>query len=287
MKAEEFIGKHPTQAFSCRVYRFSEYTLEVIENNQYLIGIKQEGEKKICSFEKKDRTELLCSLLSLYESFPSDIYTKINGSKSESFPDGEVEKITRWCVKYGMPMEDNEPDTTSRFIEHNGIKIEIPGGRKLWQKHGKIGFKIKDFYNRLHHLYTAYELWQKAYMGENNYDNFYTKKSVANMECVKLLEVNMSTLDIQLRPSFKEIPPTLELDCPDLMEIAKAQMFFECMSLGENSIGVCEICGSPFEKHRKNHMQCPKCQKAAYVRSRNKDKIQKNVKRKAAIQNNN
>lgn len=110
MKAEEFIGKHPTQAFNCRVYRFSEYTLEVIKNYQYLIGIKQEGEKKICSFEKKDRTELLCSLLSLYESFPNDLYTKINGSKPESFPDGEVEKISRWCVKYGMPMEDNEPD---------------------------------------------------------------------------------------------------------------------------------------------------------------------------------
>ena len=100
------------------------------------------------------------------------------------------------CVKYVMPMLNNEPNATHWFIRNNGIKIEIPGGRKLWQKYGKIGFKIKDFYNRLHHLYTAYELRQKAYMGENNYDNFYTKKSVANMECVKLLEVNMSTLDI-------------------------------------------------------------------------------------------
>ena len=45
----------------------------------------------------------------LYESFPSDLYTKINGSKSEAFPGG-VGKIARRCVNYGMPMEDNEPE---------------------------------------------------------------------------------------------------------------------------------------------------------------------------------
>ena len=171
----------------------------------------------------------------------------------------------------------NYQNDASQMIEFSGIKVAYNSGYKLWNKYGKIGFNIKEFYNRLHHLYSAYELWQKAYLGEGDYDNFYVENEVSNRECLKHLEAHMATLEINLRPSFDEIPPTLVLECPDLMEIAKAQMFFECMSIGENSIGVCEVCGSPFAKYRKNHTQCPKCQQTAYQRSRNKKKIKEMV----------
>ena len=71
------------------------------------------------------------------------------------------------CVKYVMPMVDNEPNTAYWFIRHNGIKIETTGGRKLYRSYSKIGFKIKVFYNRIHHLYTAYGA---AYVRSRNKD---------------------------------------------------------------------------------------------------------------------
>ena len=76
------------------------------------------------------------------------------------------------CVKYVMPMVDNEPNATHWFIRNNGIKIETTGGRKRYQSYSKIGFKIKVVYNRIHHLYTAYGA---AYVRSRNKDKIQRK----------------------------------------------------------------------------------------------------------------
>ena len=74
-----------------------------------------------------------------------------------------------------MPMVDNELNTAHWFIRHNGIKIETTGGRKLYRSYSEIGFKIKVFYNRIHHLYTAYGA---AYVRSRNKDKI--QKNVKN-----------------------------------------------------------------------------------------------------------
>ena len=79
------------------------------------------------------------------------------------------------CVKYVMPMVDNEPNATHWFIRNNGIKIETTGGRKLYQSYSKIGFKIKVVYNRIHHLYAAYSA---TYVRSRNKDKI--QKNVKN-----------------------------------------------------------------------------------------------------------
>ena len=95
------------------------------------------------------------------------------------------------------------------------------------------------------------------------------------------LKTNMALLNIRMMPVFDTELPTYQLVCPDLLEIAMAQMFFECMNTDGYNIGVCTVCGSPFPKTRKNNTLCEECQRTKYQRTRDKQRMVANIKKKS------
>lgn len=106
--------------------------------------------------------------------------------------------------------------------------------------------------------------------------NFYIKENISDEQCIEFLKIHMMQLNIKLAPDFSVSPPTFFLMCDDLLEVAKAQMFFECMSTDSYSVGVCAACGAPFPKKRKNNTHCEACQKTKYQRTREKQRMLKN-----------
>lgn len=107
---------------------------------------------------------------------------------------------------------------------------------------------------------------------------FFVKKITVN-QCRSYLQSNFLLLDIRRTPVFDTDPPTYRLVCPDLLEIAMAQMFFECMNTDGYNIGVCAVCGSPFPKTRKNNTLCEECQRTKYQRTRDKQRMVANIKK--------
>lgn len=91
---------HPTQCFSCLVVNCTECRSEVIEDKLYIVGTKPKEDKKLCTFEKTDRTNILSSLLQLYERLSEGVY-----AHPKKLTDADIEEICKWCIAYGMPAE--------------------------------------------------------------------------------------------------------------------------------------------------------------------------------------
>ena len=245
------IDGHPTQSFSCPMIYISECRAETINGKLYIVATKPKENQKAFAFDKNSRTNILSSLLVLYEKLSDDIYAHI-----ENITEEDIIHICDWCVEYGMP-------------------TEAMGDDDIWMKDGKIGFVASDFCNRLHHLYTCYLLWRKIYLHDCDDSNYLVRSCVSEDECRAHLGTHMASLNIHLTPDFSVNPPTFVLTCPDLLEVAKAQMFFECMATDSYSVGVCSACGSPFPKKRKNNTLCEACQKTRYQRTREKQRMRK------------
>ena len=191
----------------------------------------------------------------MYERLSADLY----GHVPERITENDIELIAAWCVHYGMPMESIE----------------------LWEKHSRIGFRLDTFYNRLLKLYNCYLLWRVLYLGDISDKNFYVSNKITVRQCRSYLQANMAMLDIRMVPVFDTEPPTFQLVCPDLLEIALAQMYFECMRTDGYNIGVCAVCGAPFPKTRKNNTLCEECQRTKYQRTRDKQRMVANIKKKS------
>ena len=259
MKPSAFIDSHPTQAFSCTMSQFEKYEANSIDGVLYIIGTKTKEGRKPFLVEKIDRTNLLNSLLSLYECLTPGMV----GHVQELITEQDIHFICQWCKEYGTPMEDDTFNADS-----------------LWMKHRKVGFSISAFYGRLHSLYSCYLLWRKLYLGDIDKRNFYVAQNVPLKQCREFLQVHMLTLNIRFAPTFESEPPSFHLLCPDMLEIAKAQMYFECMSTDGYSVGVCAVCGSPFPKTRKNNTLCEACQRTKYQRTRERQRMVANRKNK-------
>lgn len=255
MRPNEIIDTHATQAFSCYTVWCASYAAKSYDGVLYLVGKGKKDDKKAIAFEKIGRTNILNTLLRLYERLSSDLY----GHVAEKITERDIELISEWCIHYGIPMETEE----------------------LWEKHSQIGFRLDTFYNRLRKLHNSYLLWRVLYLGDISDDNFYVSSKATIGQCQSYLQADMATLDIHLSPVFETEPPTYRLVCPDLLEIAMAQMFFECMNTDGYNIGVCAVCGSPFPKTRKNNTLCEECQRTKYQRTRDKERMVANIKKKS------
>ena len=130
-------------------------------------------------------------------------------------------------------------------------------------------------------LYNCYLLWRVLYLGDISEKNFYVANKITIAQCKMYLKTNMALLNIRMMPVFDTELPTYQLVCPDLLEIAMAQMFFECMNTDGYNIGVCTVCGSPFSKSRKNNTLCEDCQRTKYQRTRDKQRMVANIKKKS------
>lgn len=244
----EFIEETSTQSFSCKAAHFQAYQSGIIDGRLHIYGVgKSLGNKGTIFIDQRDKNDLLISLLQLYEHLDPTLY----GHFDERVQDVDISRIIYWCNRYGLPMEASTLEEDS-----------------LWKKHGKVGFWVSDFYNRLHNLYTCYLLWLRIEYEDTEDDNFYSKTSID--ECKAILQGHMLTLDIRLHPDFSQYPPTFHLDCENYMAVAYSQMFFQCMSHEAPYIGVCAVCAQPFAKRRKNNTLCPECQSTKSKRSRDK-----------------
>lgn len=255
MSPYAFLDNHATQGFSCLTAWCGRYAAETYDGILYLVGKEQKEEKKVITNEKIGLTNILNTLLRLYERLSDDLY----GHVVERITEKDIELIAEWSVRYGMPMESGE----------------------LWEKHSRIGFRLDTFYNRLHKLYNCYLLWRVLYLGDISEKNFYVSNKITINQCRTSLQANMALLNIRMMPVFDTDPPTYQLVCPDLLEIAMAQMFFECMNTDGYNIGVCTVCGSPFPKTRKNNTLCEECQRTKYQRTRDKQRMVANIKKKS------
>ncbi len=139
MSPFKFIDTHLTQAFSCNTAWCGRYAAETHDGILYLVGKEQKDNQNIFTYEKIGQTNILNTLLCLYERLNADLY----GHVPERITESDIELIAAWCVRYGMPMESVE----------------------LGEKHRRIGFRLDTFYNRLHKLYNCYLLWRVLYLG--------------------------------------------------------------------------------------------------------------------------
>lgn len=255
MSPYAFIDTHATQEFTCLTAWCGRYAAETYDGMLYLVGKEKKEDKKVITYEKVGQTNILNTLLRLYERLGDDLY----GHIAERITDEHIELISEWCIRYGMPMESEE----------------------LWDKHSRIGFRLDTFYNRLHKLHSSYLLWRVLYLGDIDERNFYVSNKVTVKQCRSNLQAHMATLNIRMAPVFETEPPSLQFVCPDLLEIAMAQMYFECMRTDSYNIGVCTVCGSPFPKTRKNNTLCEECQRTKYQRTRDKQRMVANIKKKS------
>ena len=261
MKMEIKPDSHPTQVLACYVGNISEYQSEMIDGKLYITGTKQDEEKQLFTFEKLKSTSLLHSLLLLYESLDIHGSAIRTDEYDRRITSDDIDRIIAWCVQFGMPFE--EQGGTSAF-----------GNDSLWMKRRKIGFQAATFYSRLHEIYTCYLLWRVLYLHDTDNENYYVREQVPAEKCRSYLQGHMLTLDVRYVPDFSVEPPSFEIVCPDLMEIAKAQMFIECTVADYNfTIGICEVCGSVYVKTRKNNTQCPDCQATKVQRLRARQRM--------------
>lgn len=266
MKMEIKPDSHPTQALSCYVANIAEYRCETIDGKLYIIGTKRNEDKQLFTFEKLESTSLLHSLLLLYESL--DVHGSAMGRAQydKAVTQDDINRIIAWCVEHGMPLE--ESGDNSAFKDDS-----------IWVKYGKIGFRLAAFYSRLDSIYACYLLWRVLYLKDTNSENFYVRKQVSVEECRQNLQAQMLMLDVRYKPDFDVEPPSFQVVCPDLLEIAKTQMFIECTVADYNfTMGICEVCGSVYVKTRKNNTQCPECQKTKVQRLRAKQRMSKQEK---------
>ena len=132
------------------------------------------------------------------------------------------------------------------------------------------------------YIRPAYDTRQnEAYLGDISEKNFYVSNKTTIAQCRMYLKTNMALLNIRMMPVFDADLPTYQLVCPDLLEIAMAQMFFECMNTDGYNIGVCAVCGAPFPKTRKNNTLCEECQRTKYQRTRDKQRMVANIKKES------
>lgn len=274
MKPSAYLETHFAQALVCPVYYYKKYETYTFKGQIYIIGVGADKERQnaphpnklytemqsrgkglpaalLTGKEQRVKTDLLLSLLNLYEQFTPGLYGKWE------FTAHDIELVCAWCSKYGMAVNDMSLDDDS-----------------LWMKERKIGFWLRGFYNRVHHLYSNYLLWRRVYYNDTDSTNFYAKTSIE--ECKNMLSGWMMQIDIRLKPDFSEMPAKYLLECPDLVEVAKGQLFFECMATDDyHTVGICEVCGKRFEKTRKNNMLCPQCQATRYKRTRERQRLEK------------
>lgn len=257
MKMEIKPDSHPTQVLACYVGNITEYHSETIDGKLYIIATKRNDEKQLFTFEKLESTSLLHSLLLLYESL--DVHGSAMRPErydTEVTPN-DIDRIIAWCVEHGLPFEEDS----------------------LRMKYHRIGFQIATFYSRLHEIYTCYLLWRVLYLKDTNSENYYVRKQVSAEKCRLYLQGHMATLDVRYVPDFSVEPPSFQVVCPDIMEIAKTQMFIECTVADYNfTVGICEVCGSVYVKTRKNNTQCPDCQATKVQRLRAKQRLAKQQK---------
>lgn len=274
MKPSAYLETHFAQALVCPVYYYKRYEPYTYNGQIYIVGVEPDKERQnmanpdklyvnmesrgkdlptalLIGKEQRVKTDLLLSLLTLYEQFTPKLYGRWD------FADRDIELVCEWCSKYGMAVNE------SGFGEDS-----------LWMKERKVGFWLRGFYNRVHHLYSNYELWRRVYYNDTESSNFYANTPLE--ECKFHLAGWMSQIDIKLKPDFSEMPAKYLLECPDLVEVAKGQLLFECMATYEYyTVGICEVCGQRFEKTRKNNTLCPLCQSTRYKRTRERQRIEK------------
>lgn len=256
MKPENFIANYPAQTFSCFASRFKSFKVEEIDGHLYIVGAGLLDDKnKTFIADKASSTELLVSLLNLYEQLSPDLH----GHVDERITNVDEALIMDWCIRYGTPMEDG--GSTGSPLDDDTI----------WRKYGKVGFRISVFYARLFDLYDCYMLWRRVSCNDTSVKN---DRAVYSIEsCTEILQGRMLTMDVRLRPNFECYPPTIKYECGDYMAVAKAHMFFLCVSSDAPYVGVCEVCGKPFAKMRKNNTQCSLCQRTKSQRSRKGKRI--------------
>lgn len=263
MKMQIKPDAHPTQALACYVGNISEYCSETIDGKLYIVGTKKDDEKRLFTFEHMKSTELLYSLLVLYESldvhgtvYPASEYDK-------KVTQDDLSRIIAWCIAHGLPFEESGEEST--FSKNS-----------IWRKYGKIGFEVATFYYRLHDIYTCYLLWRVLFLKDTDSENYYVQQQVPIEQCRLFLQSHMQGLDIRYVPDFSNETPSFQIVCPDMMEVAKAQMFFECTVDEWNfTLGICEVCGNVFVKTRKNNTQCRGCQATKVQRLRAKQRREK------------
>lgn len=256
MKPENFIANYPAQTFSCSASRFKSYKVEEIDGHLYIIGAGLlEAKKKTFIVDKASSTELLVSLLNLYEQLSPNLLRHVD----ERITNVDEALIMDWCIRYGTPMESG--GATGSPLDDDTI----------WRKYGKVGFRIADFYARLYDLYDAYMLWRRVGCNDTSKANTHADRPIES--CKESLHVRMLTMDVRLRPNFECYPPTITYECGDYMAVAKAHMFFLCVSSDTPYVGVCQVCGKPFAKMRKNNTQCSFCQRTKSQRSRREKRI--------------
>ena len=256
MKPGNLIMDYPAQSLTCCASKFKTYTVEQIDGHLYTIGAGRIGdEKETFKMDKMSSTTMLVSLLVLYEQLTPNLY----GHVEERITNLDESYIMNWCIANGTPLETGGSDGS------------IADADSIWSKYGKVGFRIDSFYNQLHDLYQCYMLWRRLSCDDTTKENPYTDTPLET--CKESLYVRMLTMNVRLRPNFECYPPTFYLECADYMAVAKAHMFFLCVSADAPYVGVCEVCGKPFAKMRRNNTQCETCQRNKSQRSRKNKRI--------------
>lgn len=241
MPSGKMPGTHETLPLSCYVLHAAEYKTEIIDGKSYIIGTGKSDDRELCTFDTLASTTLLQSLLVLYESLDIHGGSMNLAEYEKKITPADIDKIIAWSVEHGLPFEER-------------------GEGSLWIKHGKVGFPLGTFYSRLNELYDCYLLWRVLYLHDTDPGNYYVANNVSLDECLENLKGFMSTLDVRYMPDFSVAPPSFMVVCPDIMEIAKTQMYVECtLNDSTYTVGICEVCGSVFVKKRKNNTQCPNC----------------------------
>lgn len=260
MKMKIKPDSHPTQALACYVGNIAEYRAETIDGKLYIVGTKKDDEKNLFTFEQLKSTYLLHSLLLLYESLDVHGSAMRPDDYDKRVTQDDLQRIIDWCIEHGLPMEETGGSS-------------VADENSLWMKYHKVGFEVSRFYSRLHELYTCYLLWRVIFLKDMDNENYYVRNQVPPEKCRFYLQGLMATLDVRYVPDFSVETPSFQIMCPDMMEVAKAQMFFECtVSEWNFTIGICEVCGNVFVKTRKNNTQCPACQATKVQRLRAKQR---------------
>lgn len=247
-------GEYVNIPMSFRYYqcKFKNYELKEYDGILYFIAshpLKYEnGEFK--EFDNKNPTyfmhetmcpvvaqdvELLISLLKL------NIRLKI---LEYDIKNKKVQKlITNWCKRYGLP-----------FTGEKSIICEY-GTDSLWDKYKKVGFSVLSFMQLLRQLNSNFELHLAA-KGEKS---SFTKTKLKSADCQGLSAVAFSNLIINFEFDYNTCRMITTFN--NLFEAA----FYELVQSAtisnrtNTSISICECCGNPYERKRKNQKYCSDC----------------------------
>lgn len=226
--------------------------------------------------------ELLISIINL----ATEIEEKDGLKDQLAFTD----EITEWCLKYGLPFEDNY-FRQNYYEDDNGN----PRNRKDYVSRrgempltGYSGFSVKEFIRRIAVLYSIFQLWYGLAFDDLkkiiNFSPILTKIDIDKDLDTQILGLKqylpyrmtgqMRTM-ISLQYSEKDDGYSIVPITNDLISVAYFQLAMLMTTKGFKGVKFCTMCKKLFETHHGGTKMCDDC-KREYHRIKTQESRMKN-----------